>query len=50
MLTILSTLAQEEARNISENVKWGFRKLAERGIVTVPAYLFYGFDSDGNGN
>ncbi|QGG47383.1 recombinase family protein [Heliorestis convoluta] len=50
MLTILSTLAQEEARNISENVKWGFRKLAERGIVKVPGYLFYGFDSDENGN
>ena len=25
MLTIFSSIAQEEARNISENVKWGFR-------------------------
>ena len=26
MLTIFSSIAQEEARNISENVKWGIRK------------------------
>ena len=27
MLTIMASIAQEESRNISENVKWGKRKI-----------------------
>ena len=50
LLTILSTLAQEEARNVSENVKWGTRKLAQRGIYNMPAHRYFGFDSDKQGN
>ena len=49
LLTILSTLAQEESRNISENSKWGTRKLIERGIFNVPGHRFYGYDTGENG-
>jgi len=49
LLTILSTLAQEESRNISDNVKWGTRKLIERGIFNVPGHRFYGYDTGENG-
>lgn len=32
MLTIMSSLAQEESQSLSENVKWGRRKLMAKGI------------------
>lgn len=49
LLTILSTIAQEEARNVSENVKWGNRKLIERGKYNLPAHRFYGYNTDEKG-
>lgn len=33
LLTIMSSLAQEESRSISENVKWGHRKRFADGKV-----------------
>ena len=35
MLAILSSLAQDESRNISENSTWGIRRKFEQGKVTV---------------
>lgn len=32
MLAILASFAQEESRSISENCKWGIRKLYEKGV------------------
>lgn len=32
MLSILASFAQEESRSISENCKWGIRKLYEKGV------------------
>lgn len=32
-LTIMSSLAQDESRKISERVKWGYKRKAERGSV-----------------
>ena len=32
MLSILASFAQEESRSISENSKWGIRKLYEKGV------------------
>ena len=32
-LTIMASLAQEESRKISERVKWGNRRMMERGVV-----------------
>lgn len=35
MLTIMSSLAQEESRSISENVTWGIRKNMADGKITL---------------
>ena len=32
----MSSIAQEESRNISENVTWGMRKRFAEGKVTMP--------------
>lgn len=43
IITILSALAQEESRNISENVKWGIRKSFADGKVLIPYGSFLGY-------
>ncbi len=43
LITIMSSLAQEEARSISENVTWGHRKRFADGKVTVPFGRFLGY-------
>ena len=43
IITILSALAQEESRNISENVKWGIRKSFADGKVLIPYGNFLGY-------
>ncbi len=49
MLTIFSSMAQEEARNISDNVKWGIRKRFKDGNVKINTSRFLGYDKDENG-
>ena len=44
LLTIMSSLAQEESRSISENCTWGQRKRFADGKVTVPFKRFLGYD------
>ncbi|MFA5545796.1 MAG: recombinase family protein [Sphaerochaetaceae bacterium] len=50
LITIMSSLAQEESRSISENVKWGRRKRFADGQVTVPFTRFLGYDKGSEGN
>ena len=50
MLTIMSSLAQEESRSISENCAWGQRKRFADGKVTVPFGRFLGYDRGPDGN
>ena len=50
LLTIMSSLAQEESRSISENCKWGQRKRFADGKVTVPFKRFLGYDRGEDGN
>jgi site-specific DNA recombinase len=50
LITIMSSLAQEESRSISENVKWGRRKRFADGQVTVPYTRFLGYDKGPDGN
>lgn len=50
LLTILSSLAQDESRSISENATWGIRKKFERGEVRVNTTKFVGYDKGENGN
>lgn len=50
LITIMSSLAQEESRSISENVTWGHRKRFADGKVSVPFGRFLGYDRGPNGN
>ena len=49
LLTIMSSIAQEESRNISENVTWGMRKRFAEGKVTMPYKQFMGYKKGKNG-
>ena len=50
LVTILSSLAQEESRSISENVKWGKRKSFADGKVCVPFTQLLGYEKGEDGN
>jgi DNA invertase Pin-like site-specific DNA recombinase len=43
LITIMSSLAQEESRSISENVTWGQRRRFEDGKVAMPYKHFLGY-------
>jgi DNA invertase Pin-like site-specific DNA recombinase len=43
LLTIMSSLAQDESRSISDNVTWGKRKAAADGKVYLPYKHFLGY-------
>lgn len=49
LITIMSSLAQEESRSISENVTWGQRKRFADGKVTMPFKHFLGYDRGEDG-
>ena len=49
ILTIMSSLAQEESRSISENVTWGQRKRFADGKVTMPYKHFLGYERGPDG-
>ena len=49
LFTILSSLAQEESRNISENCKWGIRHNYQKGIIHMNTKVFMGYDADKTG-
>ncbi len=44
LITIMSSLAQEESRSLSENVTWGQRKRFADGKVSMPYARFLGYD------
>lgn len=46
LITIMSSLAQEESRSISENVTWGHRKRFADGKVSFAYSRFMGLDKD----
>ncbi len=49
LITILSSLAQEESRSISENVTWGHRKRFADGKVSMPYKRFLGYEKGEDG-
>ena len=49
LITIMSSLAQEESRSISENVTWGPRKRMADGKVTLPYAQFLGYEKGEDG-
>ena len=50
LITILSSQAQEESRNLSENTKWGITRRFENGIISVNHKKFMGYTKDDKGN
>lgn len=49
LITIMSSLAQEESRSISENTTWGQRKRFADGKASVAYKRFLGYDRGPNG-
>mgnify|MGYP000900989685 CR=1 FL=1 len=49
LLTILSSLAQDESRSISENCTWEIRRRFETGKHKMSTKRFLGYDTDENG-
>ncbi len=49
LITLMSSLAQEESRSISQNTTWGRRKLFADGKVTMPFGHFLGYDRGDDG-
>lgn len=49
LITILSSLAQEESRNISENTRWGVVRRFENGKVLVNHKKFMGYTKNKEG-
>lgn len=50
LLTILSSLAQDESRSISENCTWGIRRRFEQGKHKMSTKRFLGYDTDEEGH
>lgn len=49
LLTIMSSIAQEESRSISENVTWGHRKRFADGKIIMSYKTFLGYDKGEDG-
>ena len=49
LITILSSQAQEESRNLSENTRWGIVRKFEQGIVQVNHNKFMGYTKNAEG-
>ena len=43
IFSLMAAMAQEESRSISENVKWSYRRLAEKGIRHVGNHRMLGY-------
>jgi DNA invertase Pin-like site-specific DNA recombinase len=50
VLTLMSSIAQEESRSISENTKWGIQKRFQQGKLIMNTTWFLGYDKDDDGN
>jgi site-specific DNA recombinase len=50
LLTVISSLAEEESKSISANVCWGVTKRFSQGIPHIPTTYFLGYDEDEEGN
>ena len=49
LITIMSSLAQDESRNISENTTWGKRKQIADGKIFLPYSRFLGYEKGEDG-
>ena len=49
LITIMSSVAQEESRSISENVTWGKRRSMKEGNISLPYSRFLGYEKGEDG-
>ena len=49
LVTLMSSLAQEESRSISENVTWGQRRRFAEGKINLPYKRFLGYKKGADG-
>ncbi len=49
MMVICAGFAQEESKNMSDNIKWGIRERMREGKVCLNCTRFLGYDKDENG-
>ena len=49
LITIMSSIAQEESRSLSQNVTWGIRKSFSDGKVRMPYKVFLGYKKGEDG-
>lgn len=49
MMEIYAGFAQEESKNMSDNIKWGIRERMREGKVCLNCTRFLGYDKDENG-
>ena len=50
MLTVLSAFAQEESKNVSDNLKWRYWRKFQKGEVAINTTRFLGYDKNKNGD
>lgn len=50
LITILAAIAEQESRNMSENIKWAFQKKFKEGEVMLACSQFLGYDRDKDKN
>ncbi|RKD25204.1 Site-specific DNA recombinase [Caminicella sporogenes DSM 14501] len=49
ILSVLSSIAQDESRNMSENIKWAIGKRFKEGKINVATKRFLGYDMNDKG-
>lgn len=49
VLTIMASLAQEESRSLSENIRWSVNKKFEQGKFSLPYKCFLGYEKGEDG-
>lgn len=50
LITILAAIAEQESRNMSENIKWAFQKKFKEGEMMLACKQFLGYDRDKDKN
>ena len=50
LITILAAIAEQESRNMSENIKWAFQKKFKEGELMLVCSQFLGYDRDKDKN
>lgn len=50
LISLMSSLAQEESRSLSQNISWGKRKRFADGKVSLPYKHFLGYEKGENGH